>query len=1231
MKRSTARDSTGKPAGQQARVDFEQPQQRQTSNGTSIQEKAATPSASKEVQQQVDRYTAWLAEEAIRQRQQSEERADYEARATQLVSLKDQKIHPFAPLHLDLSAIKTVTPEQMLLLMTLAGLWAVAFYFSGVLTLVASIAAVTALYLGDLLLNFFLATRTLTRSPEDHIDNAVVRAIRSDLWPRYTVLCPLYHEAVIVPQFVRAMSLLDYPIEKLQVLFLTEEDDQETREAIRSMRLPAHFEVVTVPPGVPRTKPRACNYGLLKASGDYVVIYDAEDIPDPLQLKKAVLAFANHPPEVACVQAKLNYYNPNQNLLTRWFTVEYSLWFDLMLPALQNARASLPLGGTSNHFRAAVLRQVGAWDPFNVTEDCDLGLRLAHYRLHTAMLDSTTYEEANSRLKNWLRQRSRWIKGYMQTYFVHMRHPLRYLRKGRLRDFFWLQFTVGARVVMLFINPLMWLLLAIYLFFQSAVAPAYHILYPRPILYLGAASLIFGNFFFLYTHLIGCLRRKQYSLMKWTFLVPLYWGLMSAAASMALVQLIFKPHYWEKTQHGFHLLALARKRQQSAAAARSARQTAQKDAPKEKASADLPIAPIIDALSTWRMPAIQAEFLGLELSELADMPTTKLSVVADLPTKKFAAIPKAAEHTRARRWQWPTRLPWTKDRWLGATILAAVIMSLLALWYSYQRQFILLYGDAYPHLKIARSILDSPSPGVAQFGGVWLPLPHIIMLPFVWNNQLWLTGLAGSLSSMPCYVIAATYLFLSARRLTHKSSVSFVATLAFILNPNALYLQTTPLTEPVLMATMTAACYYFLAWAQENDQKQLIWAAAAMFLATLARYDGWALFLACLVLIVPIGWLRRQRRAHIMSNVLLFGTLGGFGIVLWFLWCAIIFKDPLYFQHGPFSSELQQQGLAFAGRLYTYHNLWQSVRFYAITAIETVGPVLFVLATCAVVLFILRRWRSPDTLGALAFWAPFVFYAASLYTGQAAIYTPGAVPPDATLQFYNVRYGAEIIAPTALFLATLLDRLPLSKIVLPLATTVLLVAIVGQSFLTFQGGVISLQDGQYGASCAPTSSLTIYLAQHYDGGLILEDPHFGSNSDIMGMVDIDLKNIVEPGSGALWNQALKDPASVADWVIIGQGDLVSKNIDSDNPAFLAQFVLVQQSAEGSALFHRKGLPPLPTRPVPQSLLTEHRLCGGSEARINTFMTLASATASDAVAGRWLQGGKISEQYSERTA
>jgi len=311
--------------------------------------------------------------------------------------------------------------------------------------------------------------------------------------------------------------------------------------------------VIIVPNSQPKTKPKACNFGLSKATGEYIVIFDAEDKPEPNQLIKSYLAFQKVPSNIVCLQAKLNYYNPNQNLLTRLFTAEYSLWFDLILPGLQTIGTSIPLGGTSNHFRTNELIKMQGWDPFNVTEDCDLGIRLFKEGYKTAIIDSVTLEEANSKVKNWFRQRSRWIKGYMQTYFVHMRNPIDFIRKHGSHTFIF-QLTVGGKISFMLINPILWLATISYFTLYSIVGPTIESLYPAIIFYMAISSLIFGNFLYLYNYMIGCAKREQWYLIKYVFFIPFYWLMVSIGAVIALIQLIIKPHYWEKTHHGLHLV-----------------------------------------------------------------------------------------------------------------------------------------------------------------------------------------------------------------------------------------------------------------------------------------------------------------------------------------------------------------------------------------------------------------------------------------------------------------------------------------------------------------------------------------------------------------------------------------------------------------------------------------------------------------------------------------------------
>jgi len=292
---------------------------------------------------------------------------------------------------------------------------------------------------------------------EKKISPAEMLAIPDSGLPVYTILVPLYKEANIADKIVSRIEMLDYPKEKLDVKLLLEEDDEATISVLELCRLPSYFSRMVIPDCQPKTKPRACNFGLEEARGEYCVIYDAEDRPEPDQLRKAVALFRRLPGNYACVQAKLNYYNPKQNLLTRLFTIEYSTTFDLLLPGLEIMNIPIPLGGTSNHFRTEILRRLGGWDPFNVTEDCELGIRIYSKGYKTCLLDSTTWEEANSRLWNWIRQRSRWVKGFMRTHLAHMRHPLRTLRGLGLWGAFGFYMCVGASSFMMIINVIYWI------------------------------------------------------------------------------------------------------------------------------------------------------------------------------------------------------------------------------------------------------------------------------------------------------------------------------------------------------------------------------------------------------------------------------------------------------------------------------------------------------------------------------------------------------------------------------------------------------------------------------------------------------------------------------------------------------------------------------------------------------------------------------------------------------
>lgn len=567
-----------------------------------------------------------------------------------------------------------------------------------------------------------------------------------------------------------------------------------------------------------------------------------------------------------------------------------------------------------------------------------------------------------------------------------------------------------------------------------------------------------------------------------------------------------------------------------------------------------------------------------------------------IPSLEGAPIPATQSVRRPflRRSERPARQPWFHDRWLVATILVACIASIASCWYYFQQGQLLLYSDAISHLRIAREIVDSITPGLAQLGGVWLPLPHLLMFPFIWNDYLWRSGLAGSIPSMASYLVAATYLFRSARRLTGDSGASFVGTLLFILNPNILYLQSTPMSESLCIATTVIACYYFLAWTQDDHPKYLVGMAAGTFLATLTRYDGWGLFLMLLALLVIVGIIKKQPWVQIEGTLLVYGSLGSFGIVLWFLWCGLIFGDPFYFHHYLFGND--GSGTAF----YTYLNPWQSIGAYLFLSIQTVGPLLFALAGIALVIFVFRMRLTPSLLGGVAFLTPFVFYMLIFLTGQDTVDVPGFSPPNAPFDLWNVRFGVESVAPIALFFALLAKRWSIPKLA-PLwdflRRPVLILVIGIQTALIASGGILSLQDGVYGASCEPPQPITVYLAQHYAGGKILEDANDYRISE--ADIGIDLKSVIYEGSGELWTKALNDPASVVEWIIVPSiinNDPIASHIDLESATFLSQFTLVLQQGSadpvGLRLYHLNGGPPLPTRPIPADLLTEHSLCPG---------------------------------------
>ena len=413
--------------------------------------------------------------------------------------------------------------------------------------LIALIAVASVIFLASTLFKFAVAIRGSRYDLVQRIEPDAVASLVDDDLPIYTVLVPVFREARVVGRLVENLGRLDYPADKLEIIILTEEEDDLTREAIDKADPPENFIVVTVPKGAPQTKPRACNVGLAVARGEYLVIYDAEDAPEPDQLKKTLVAFSRSEPETVVMQAALNYFNAAENVLTRMFALEYSYWFDYMLAGLDLRDLPIPLGGTSNHFRTDALRTLGGWDPYNVTEDADLGIRASALGYRVGVVDSTTMEEATSRSDIFIGQRSRWIKGYMQTTLVHARQPFALIRQIGLRRFFAFGLLIGGTpITFLGVIPFTAILLISFWLPWNDFSAAF----PAPVLWLCLANFLLGNGLMVYLNMMGPYKRGAFWLVGWAILNPVYWLLHSAAAYKALWQLITKPHYWQKTEHG---------------------------------------------------------------------------------------------------------------------------------------------------------------------------------------------------------------------------------------------------------------------------------------------------------------------------------------------------------------------------------------------------------------------------------------------------------------------------------------------------------------------------------------------------------------------------------------------------------------------------------------------------------------------------------------------------------
>lgn len=509
----------------------------------------------------------------------------------------------------------------------------------------------------------------------------------------------------------------------------------------------------------------------------------------------------------------------------------------------------------------------------------------------------------------------------------------------------------------------------------------------------------------------------------------------------------------------------------------------------------------------------------------------------------------------------------TWDRSALLATLLTVIVGAIALVWSFDSDWILSYSDANSHLNIARRVLDNRTPSIAQLGTVWLPLPHILMQPFIVNSYFWRSGLAGSLVGLPCFVIAAVMLFQTVRLVVHYQFAAWIALLVFISNPNALYLQTTALTEPVLLMSLTASTYYLVRWSKTDATSDLIKAALIAVLAVGSRYDGWFFALTCGAIVCAATLLRWRDVDRAEGTTLAYLAWPVFGMFLWLFYNWLIFGDPLAFQHGKYSAAFQQGQYAAAGLLPTKSHLLVALTTYSGAVLLNLGSLVAVCAAVGLVVYISVNRLRPGSFAAYSFLSAYVFNVIALYLGQTILTTPISDPPG----YFNTRYGLVVLPAATFFIGYLADFL--AQRYKPL-----LLAVVLGALLLLQGvlwapnwplRVVTIADGldQVPATHGPAAA-GLWFRHHYDGGGILyNDAH----SEFVHVAGINMREYYLIGPQQ--SQALADPSSFVKWIVLeGPGATDPVDVALAGTPYIRQHYALQFSASGYDIYRRIGSP-----------------------------------------------------------
>lgn len=470
---------------------------------------------------------------------------------------------------------------------------------------------------------------------------------------------------------------------------------------------------------------------------------------------------------------------------------------------------------------------------------------------------------------------------------------------------------------------------------------------------------------------------------------------------------------------------------------------------------------------------------------------------------------------------------WFEKHAIALIIAVLSIVSIFSFVHYLSDGTALAYNDARSHLDIARRVVEGLKPGFAQIGSVWLPLPHVLMIPTIWNDFMWHTGLSGALQSMLSFVATGVVIYLFLKKLGTSLFARFFGVFLFVANINVLYLQSTPMTELLLLVTMTAGVYFLMKWHGDEKLTNLILAALLIMLSTLIRYDGWFLLLFATGLIFTHALRKGKGFSGAEGSIFFFGTLAGLGVVLWFLWNLLIFKDPFYFAFGPFSAHAQQQLIESAGQLPTKGNWFLSTKIYLYAFLYNTYTLPAIIGLIGmVVLWFDKRIKKDIRIASLALLAPLCFNIVALYLGHSVLFIAGISGNT----WFNARYGMMVIPSFAILAAYAVDRVKNLKVVI----AGILVFVLAFAFIN--GDAVTIDDARVGASQKNVTEVSGYLAEHVNNeeGFVLISA--ASHDAVIFSSGLPMKRFIHEGTGKYWENAIEHPDQWAKWIILRKDD-----------------------------------------------------------------------------------------------